>query len=73
MSDIVVTRWRAGWTVQHPRILFERFVARSAATRRAGELARLLKSRGEDARVVCRQEPARVMTAVRQTADGLRA
>lgn len=73
MSDIVVTRWRAGWTVQHPRILFERFVDRTAATRRADELARLLKSRGEAARVVCRQEPARQMTPVRQTAGRMRA
>ncbi len=59
MSDIVVTRWRAGWTVRHPCILFERFAERELADRRAAELLRLFGRRGETVRIVRRPDARR--------------
>lgn len=47
MSDIHVRPLDAGWTVRHERILFERFATRSAAVRRARDLALTLRSLGE--------------------------
>jgi hypothetical protein len=48
MSDIVVEPCGAGWTVRHPRILFERFQDRTHALRRARRLHGLLKAGGEE-------------------------
>jgi hypothetical protein len=47
MSDIQVRPLAAGWTVRHERILFERFATRSAAVRRARDLASTLRRLGE--------------------------
>jgi hypothetical protein len=47
MSDIVVEPCGAGWTVRHPRILFERFQDRSSAVRRARRLRSVLDQSGE--------------------------
>ena len=48
MSDIYVRPLTAGWTVRHERILFERFESRSAALRRARDLALMLRRIGEE-------------------------
>lgn len=48
MSEIVVEPCGAGWTVRHPRILFERFQDQAAALRRARRLGAVLKACGED-------------------------
>jgi hypothetical protein len=47
MSDIQVRPLAAGWTVRHERILFERFESRTAALRRARDLALTLRRFGE--------------------------
>ena len=58
MSDIYVTPLAAGWTVRHERILFERFESRSAALRRARDLALTLRRTGEKPSLKVAQGPA---------------
>ena len=61
MADVIVSPHGEGWTVRHPRRLYEHFARRSEAVRKAEGHARQLSRTGEP----CAVREARSFAPVR--------